>query len=212
MMASFLEEERKVYRFLVGLVLLEFVIILILGTGIPLQAFQHEQARLVSEEFGSITATSIARLTSSMVNTLFIHTGIYRKTVPAVPTVHQMAGLTVLQRAVLLLHSRILAVWGMIWIAIYRSFIWLAWVPVILPFIIAAGWDGLMGRKIGQYQFSFQSAQRHFAGNRATKTLFAALGLLFFFPFPFPPLLIPVWGVLVAGSLRLWFRWLPKRI
>lgn len=211
-MADFIKEERVVAKFLFGLILLEFVTVMILGSGIPLRGFQHLQSDMVIQELGASTQADIHNITGQIFQHAIINTDIYSASVPAPPPTRNVADLTLNSKLMWLLRDRVLAAWGLLWIGIYRMLIWAVWMPALIPMILAAGADGLMTRKISQWRFQFQSPQRHFLGNRSTKILVAALWILFFVPFPFPPLLIPVWALLMAMSIRVWLAWLPKRL
>lgn len=211
-MADFISEERVVARFLFGLILLEFVAVMVMGSGIPLRGFQHLQAVMVTQELGASTQTDIHNITGEIFQHAIINTDLYSASVPAPPPTRNVGDLTVYSKIMWLLRDRVLAVWGLLWIAIYRILIWAVWMPALIPMVLAAGVDGLMTRKISQWKFQFQSPQRLFFGNRSTKILIAALWILFFVPFPFPPLLIPFWALLMAMSIRVWLAWLPKRL
>ena len=211
-MADFLKEERVAAKFLFGLILLEFVAVMIMGSGIPLRGFQHLQSVMVTQELGASTQTSIHQITGEIFQRAIINTDLYSASVPAPPPTRNVSDLTTESKLMWLLRDRVLAVWGLVWIAVYRMLIWVVWMPALIPMIFAAGADGLMTRKISQWRFQFQSPQRHFLGNRSTKILIAALWILFFVPFPFPPLLIPFWALLMAVSVRVWLAWLPKRL
>lgn len=211
-MADFIKEERIAAKFLFGLILLEFVAVMIMGSGIPLRGFQHLQSVMVTQELGASTQTSIRHITGEFFQHAIINTDLYSASVPAPPPTRNVADLTTESKLMWLLRDRVLAVWGLVWIAVYRILIWVVWMPALIPMIFASGADGLMTRKISQWRFQFQSPQRHFLGNRSTKILIAALWILFFVPFPFPPLLIPFWALLMAISIRVWMAWLPKRL
>jgi hypothetical protein len=211
-MADFIKEERAAAKFLFGLVLLEFVAVMVMGSGIPLRGFQHLQSNMVTQELGVLTQANIHHITGEIFQHAIINTDLYAASVPAPPPTRNVGDLTVYSKIMWLLRDRVLAVWGLVWIALYRILIWAVWMPALIPMIFAAGADGLMTRKISQWRFQFQSPQRHFLGNRSTKILIAALWILFFVPFPFPPLLIPFWALLMSMSVQVWLAWLPKRL
>ncbi|EGQ61670.1 hypothetical protein GGI1_08089 [Acidithiobacillus sp. GGI-221] len=61
-MADFLKEERVAAKFLFGLILLEFVAVMIMGSGIPLRGFQHLQSVMVTQELGASTQKAFTKL------------------------------------------------------------------------------------------------------------------------------------------------------
>ena len=53
------------------------------------------------------------------------------------------------------------SIWGATYLGLYRWAGIVAWLPFVLPLAFAAGYDGWMRWKIGQWRFSFASPVRH---------------------------------------------------
>ena len=211
-MAGELDKERKIMLFMIGLIALEFMIVLIIGHVSPLQRFEDAQRAMVTMEMGRSAENTIHAHTSATFNDWFIQTGLMHSSMPRNPSYAYRPNALPLTRMGLLFHQRILALWALLWLSMYRMFLWLAWMPALLPLIVAAVWDGWNRRRIGQWKFQFQSATRHYMGSKTAKGMMALAVMLFFVPIPIPPLLIPLWAVFFAVGLHTWTTWLPKRM
>lgn len=211
-MANFISEERAAVKFMIGVIAFEFAILMIFGTGIPLLYLQGLQHDLVVSEMGPGAAGAIQRWATILYHLFFVDTRIVEMTTPAPPPTTHLAGLTLIERLEWLARVRLISLWALCYMAIYRFLVFAAWGIVVVPMLAAATYDGWIQRKISAYRFQYQSGQKHFIGNRGSKIFSYGLLLLFFLPIPVPPLLIFVWGVLMAVSLHTWMRWLPKRM
>jgi hypothetical protein len=211
-MSSFISEERSAVKFMIAIIGFEFAIALIFGTGLPIAYYQNLQQLLVRQEMGIAALQTLLHLTSHLYTLIFIQTGLAHAMTPAPPPTHQVADLSLTEKLSWAARGRILTILAIFYIAIFRVLVFFTWAIALIPLVIAAAYDGWVQRKVAQFRFVYQSGQKHFVGNRASKIITYGLLLIFFLPIPIPPIAIIFWAVFLGLFSYLWMRNMPKRI
>ena len=87
-----------------------------------------------------------------------------------------------------------------------------AWAPYMLILFIPAVYDGMMSWKIKRTNFDYASPVLHRYSVRGTVYLLAGLFIIFFVPFAFNPIIIPIVLMACCVLIGLTFSNLQKRV
>lgn len=104
------------------------------------------------------------------------------------------------------------AFWEMCRVAVQRVVFLFFWVPVLIPFIVAALIDGAMAREIRKWRFQFTSTTIYNHARRLAGLGVFVILLLPVLPVPMPILIYPAVGMLVAALAWASIANMQKRI
>jgi len=192
-----------------GLILLleAVVVVLVAPPSLVVNAAAKEEIAL-TESLGPEAAEEISVKAQETFNELFRDTGIMAESfsllVPSETTKRRSSGIETLAEGMFeVVRRRLESAWNLVFVGIQRMYSFLAWLPLLIPFVIACAYDGATIRKVKLLTFGISSAPMYGAAMHG-------LVLLLFFPFfyalwPFgaPPLLVPLWFISLALVVRL---------
>lgn len=183
------------------------VVVLVAPPSLVVNAAAKEELAL-SESLGPEAAESISVKAQDTFNELFRDTGIMAESftllVPNETTKRRSSGIETLAEGMFeVVRRRLESAWNLVFVGIQRMYAFLAWLPLLIPFVIACAYDGATIRKVKLLTFGISSAPMYGAAMHG-------LVLLLFFPlfyavWPFgaPPFLVPLWFISLALVLRL---------
>lgn len=182
-------------------------VILLVPPKVIVNAASKEEATLVAT-IGEESAALISSAAAEAFNTMFVETGIMEESftllVPSEANKRQSKGLETLAEGVFeVVRHRMEALWNLVFVALQRLYAFLHWLPLLLPLLIAATFDGATLRKIKLLTFGISSAPIYGASVHALIVL-AFFPLLYAaWPFPAPPMIVPIWFFALAMVMRL---------
>lgn len=181
-------------------------VILLVPPNVVVNAAYQEDAVLV-ETLGEEAAEDISSKASDTFQSAFVETGIMSESfsllVPSEAGKRKSAGMETLGEGLFeVVRRRLESLWNLVFVGIQRFYAFFAWLPLLLPFVIAAAFDGATIRKVKLLSFGMSSAARYGAA------LHGLIILVFFplfyavWPFSASPWLIPLWFIIFALVLR----------
>lgn len=184
------------------------VVVLVIPPTLIINAANKEETSLINT-LGEDAAQKISIQARDTFNEWFIDTGIMAESfdlfVPTEATKRASTGLETLAEGLFsVVQKRLESAWNLVFVAIQRAYAFLAWLPLLLPFLIACSFDGGTTRRIKLLTFGISSAPIYGATIHAL-ILLAFLPLFYgLWPFAAPPLFVPCWFIglsLVSRSL-----------
>lgn len=96
--------------------------------------------------------------------------------------------------------------------ATYRTALFVAWVPFVIPIAIPALADGLISREIKKHTLGYSSPVRYHAATHTLIFLIAAVPIYLMLPFSVHPLIVPVWAIAAAVTLSVFTANIQQRL
>lgn len=183
------------------------VVILVVPPNVFVNAAYQEEA-ILEETLGPEAAESISAKARDTFHSAFVDTGIMAESftlfVPTEASKRRSSGMETLSEGLFeTVRRRLESLWNLVFVGIQRAYAFAAWLPLLLPFVIAAAFDGATIRRVKLLTFGMSSAPLYGVAMHV-------LILLIFFPlfyaawpFSVPPLLVPLWYLAFALVLRL---------
>ena len=191
-----------------GLLLLVegIVVVLLAPPTMIVNAAENEEA-LIATTMGSDVAEALSAKARVNFDDWFVETGIMAESfhlfVPSEASKRNSAGLeTMFEGLFEVVRRRIESLWNLVYVGIQRAHGFFMWFPVLLPFLIAAAYDGATVRRIKLLTFQISSAPVYGASMHLI-VLLAFFPLYYAaWPFAVTPLLVPVWFILLSLCIR----------
>lgn len=189
------------------LLLLEgIVVILVVPPTLIVNAAHNEEA-LISTTLGADVADELGRKTRDRFDAWFVDTGVmsasFQLLVPSEEQKRNSKGIETLAESFFeVVRRRIESMWNLVFVAVQRALGFAMWFPMLLPFFIAATFDGAVVRRVKLLTFGISSAPVF------GTAMHAAIVLAFFplyyaaWPFAVTPLVVPIWFIALALCLR----------
>jgi hypothetical protein len=198
--------------------LLEVVFVAALVSDDWLKTVQHTEDAMVVSYLGKEKDAEIRHTATVWFDRLFVRTGVkdrvYRYFIPSEHERQSSIGFQDIGRGNLFpfIAARIQVLWDSVYQSMLRFFLMLAWWPFLLAILFPFAMDGLARRKIKQSNFDYSSPLAH------RYSFFALFGILYVlllgltFPFPVPPLTIPLAWTAMAVAVNVYLAHTQKRI
>ena len=191
-----------------GLLLLveSIVVIMVVPPTLIVNAAQNEEA-LIAETMGMEVAESLADRARAKFDAWFVDTGIMAESfhlfVPTEASKRKSVGIETMAEGLFeVVRRRIESFWNLVFVALQRALGFAMWFPLLLPFSIAAAFDGATVRRVKLLTFGISSAPIYGAAVHGLVVL--AFFPLYYagWPFAITPLVVPVWFVALALCLK----------
>lgn len=191
-----------------GLILLveSIVVILVVPPTLIVNAARNEET-LIAMTLGEEVADGLATKARSNFDSWFVDTGIMAESfhlfVPTEASKRQSSGLETLAEGLFeVVRRRLESLWNLVFVAIQRVEGFLMWFPMLLPFSIAAAFDGATVRRVKLLTFGMSSAPVYGAAMHAIVIL--AFFPLYYaaWPFAVTPLVVPIWFIALAMCIK----------
>jgi hypothetical protein len=108
--------------------------------------------------------------------------------------------------------GRMEVMWLIVGIILYRLAFIVTWLPPLLPFFVAATWDGICQRRIIQERFHSPSPMLYHTARWYMVILIGGIGVVLFIPATLPAYWVPVAGTMTAGFAWVGITNLRKRL
>lgn len=188
------------------ILLMEAVFIVLLVPDTELNKTASIERMLICRTLGDETCSNIASKGDRWWNDLFVDSGVidnsFRYFIPTESEKQRSKGLEKMGGDMFtFMDGRLRALWGMVYYAIQRLAVFVTWVPFIIPFILAAFWDGSVTRKIKLLNFQ-NTAAPIFGAAQHFLIFICYMPLIYMLaPMPITPLIAPLWATLMAFGI-----------
>jgi len=191
-----------------GIILLieSIVVILVVPPTLIVNAAHNEEA-LIAGTLGEDVAESLATKARANFDSWFVDTGIMAESfhlfVPTEANKRKSAGLETLAEGLFeVVRRRMESLWNLLFVAIQRGHGFAMWLPMLLPFSIAAAYDGATVRRVKLLTFGISSAPIYGAAMHAIVIL--AFFPLYYaaWPFAVTPLVVPIWFIALSLCVK----------
>lgn len=182
------------------------VVVLVVPPTLVTNAASTEEA-LISSSLGDEAADNISQRARATFDSWFVETGVLAESfhlfVPSEEAKRNSTGIETMAQGLFdVVRRRLESFWNLVFVGIQRAYGFLIWLPMLLPFIVAAAFDGATVRKVKLLTFGMSSAPRYGAAMHALVILLFAPLYYAAWPFPVTPLLVPVWFIALALVVR----------
>lgn len=189
------------------LLLLEgIVVVLLVPPTLVTNAANVEEA-LIARSLGADAAENISSRARDTFDSWFVETGVlaesFQMFVPSEKAKRASTGIETLAQGLFdLVRRRLESFWNLVFVGIQRAYGFVVWLPMLLPFIVAAAFDGATVRRVKLLTFGMTSAPRYGAAMHGLVVLLFAPLYYAAWPFPVTPLLVPVWFIALAMVIK----------
>lgn len=175
----------------------------------------HNEKVSVEKYLGQNTSIYLVDVTGSVYQSIFLDTGIvsssYALFLP--DRSEDQKGMENLAPWLMVwMEERLDAFWWLVYQAIYRTEIFLQWLPYLLPLLLVSLGDGLVQRKVQKSEYGYANPVRYHAAWHAL-TIFTVLPLLYIsLPLAVHPLAVPLWAISISAIGTVLFANIQHRI
>lgn len=189
------------------LLLVESVVVILVVPPTLIVNAAHNEESLIATTLGEEVADSLASKAREDFDSWFLDTGIMAESfhlfVPTEASKRQSSGLETLAEGLFeIVRRRLESLWNLVFVAIQRAHGFMMWFPMLLPFSIAAAFDGATVRRVKLLTFGISSAPIYGAAMHAIVIL--AFFPLYYgaWPFAVTPLVVPIWFIALALCIK----------
>lgn len=204
---------RTLWLVIFAMVMVSMLVVMLVDADTMRSAWRAERAKAV-DWLGGDAVQAIGSRTRDWYSTLVIDSGaqdaVYDALIGDWETNHEQQmkdwGLTSW------LAGRMEVIWLIVGIILYRLAFIVTWIPPLLPFLVAATWDGLCQRRIIQERFHSPSPTLYHAARWYMVILIVGIGVVLFIPATLPAYWVPVAAIMTAGFAWVGIANLRKRV